>query len=315
MKKLPFEVKAGKEYDLILTTLLGIIKPNLMDFEAWMCSHLIDIVYHPHTPNNYMFYLPGFWNNDNNCLRSSYINVGSDVFDGQILDLVSVVNGAIDRGLYVRGHWNSLYIPQSSFYEIGSHAASYLLFGYDEKKRVYFCYGESSSGGCSEFELSFADYEKAVLSRKTDLQLVRVLTGNIEPDLSAFCSEVNKYLIGNNPNSVIYKTGISCWNEFGFVLRYSNEYGLLINGKNLQFLCLSKEMMLNRVRNLGVSDLAVKKAEEVFDLSKEVKSLCQEYNADRKGVNLVIADKYLKEIINCEKSYLSDLLDECRNNT
>ena len=106
MKKLPFEVKAGKEYDLILTTLLGIIKPNLMDFEAWMCSHLIDIVYHPHTPNNYMFYLPGFWNNDNNCLRSSYINVGSDVFDGQILDLVSVVNGAIDRGLYVRGHWN-----------------------------------------------------------------------------------------------------------------------------------------------------------------------------------------------------------------
>lgn len=30
-------------------------------------------------------------------------------------------------------------------------------------------------------------------------------------------------------------------------------------------------------------------------------SVCEEYNASKKGVNLVIADKYLKEIINYER--------------
>jgi hypothetical protein len=231
------------------------------------------------------------------------------------------IKGFITKGYYIWGTYNERYISAKSFYQTGDFLHDYLLYGYDEDKKVFCSAGYTSRGVYEEFEISFDEYYDSIFQTQYNRLLLRVLKfngkANFNINYDVILRDIELYL-----TSKVYKPSVPIDSKFGIDSIYRLiEYMIESPRIDIRFtkvLLEQKSLMyerLNYLYSVGMITESICKNYEVIQAGfRKAYLLSLKYNITEQES---VKDKcihYIKNSIEYEKELLARTINEIKSN-
>ncbi len=276
---------------------LGIIKAVLGEYDIFLCNRLINVAF---SPDSGLF---DFLDDDLWGLRDGFGTMQSmflhpDTYGKGGMDIIELNKSMIDSGHYINGEYNEFYIRQKASYNKRHFEHDYLIFGYDDEKRVFKSAGYLADKKYSMFDIDYEDYLRSVINAKTNLLFVHYIKYNqnisVQLNTEKIKEELNNYLGSKkdvtSPSDNIY--GISAWNRLCEYVDQSNDdldfrFGrLFAEHKSLMLYRMNK---LSELKACNADNLIEQYRETVYSIAQQIHKLFIKYT--------ISGDKKTKERI------------------
>ncbi len=296
---------------------LGMIQASIPKehFDVWLCNKYINSVY-----------------GKTICLDSSENDVWScndgltkvqtfDVFPSTLfmegIDLITLIKASICNGNYVMGWFDEYYIPGKEPYQKWHFMHDYLLWGYDDEKRVFFSSGYTTAGRYEIFEISFENYCNSIQNAKADNIILKFycINNDYVPslDINHIKAEVEDYLLSRcsskySRSDCLY--GFEAWSVFEKELENAKP-----DLRHARSFVEHRDIMVRRITtliNLGYIDhphILDQYSESVFLRAKTMYMLSLKHNITKSEKELVRIKKLYSEIVKKERRCLESLLN------
>lgn len=194
---------------------LGVIKANIDNYDIWLCNKLFDCVY-----ENGLFDIKDddLWSIDAGmtCVQNIYVAPESLSFKG--MNLIEFNKSMLNKRHYITGTFNEFYIPGKSAYFSYDFNHDYVIFGYDDMKKVFKSAAYLQNRSYSFVDIAYEDYINAVTKNKiskanVDYFLINPAfnpTINVERIISKLKAYIYPPRNNKNANSV---AGIKVWEK------------------------------------------------------------------------------------------------------
>jgi hypothetical protein len=136
----------------------------------------------------------------------------------QNIDIISIIEECLTKGIYIYGFYNEKYIPGKSAYKKTDYNHEYIIYGFDSNKKIFVSIGYSNSGKYEEFEISYEDYMESICHMSVfDIYLIELNKDfDYKLDINYIITDLEEYLSSINSReenkSKLY--GLKCWRQF-----------------------------------------------------------------------------------------------------
>lgn len=208
---------------------LGIIKPNIRQYDQWLSNKYINCV----SEKGFDLYDDDiFMVNYGLCVKTGgYMNY--EAFEIFCPDIIAKNKQMLEQGFYIWGTYDEFYIPGKSAYQTSPFVHGYLIYGYDDQEGVFKSAGYVAGGKYKRFDIKYEDYYRGVTCgakpRLHQLDYFRVnkeYEGRI--DITRIREKLTDFLNSRGPaNHRVNETfGISVWKKFETYIDRAQETGI-----------------------------------------------------------------------------------------
>lgn len=293
---------------------LGIIKANLKDYNCWLSNKLINcICIHNDDYPYFEMIEEDIWELNHDLAERQTIYIKPEVLQNGLIQLVDLVRYMLQSGHYVIGFYDEYYVPGKEAYGEYEFWHDYVIYGYDDEKRVFKSAGYLKEKNYDTFEIGYEDYFNAVchLGRdNVDLWFYRIKNdyepkfkvGQVIQQMNNYLNSVHKPKEDETKNT--YYFGISAWEMYAdHVLNENYHYMDLRFSRTFME---HKVIMLNRLQVMYEEDylndyeLIIQYKREIVERAKIVHLLCIKYNLTEKNKIRVQLHDLIHRINQCE---------------
>ena len=137
---------------------LGIIKPNIHQYEQWLCNKYINCI----AGNGFDLYDEDIWT----MMERLTIKTGGqmiyEAFHVFCPDIIAKNKEMLEQGFYIWGTYDEYCIPGKSAYNRFSYVHSYMIYGYDDLEGVFKSAGYLADRHYKRFDIKYEDYYRSV---------------------------------------------------------------------------------------------------------------------------------------------------------
>ena len=302
---LPFEIDPISRAYHNIAFPLGIIQANLIDFNVWLSNKLVDCVYHEY--DNFLSSVePDIWSEGDKLTESQHILISPKAFNYMDIDFIPFIKSMLQNDNYFTGNYNEYYIPGKDKYHTRNNIHDYVIFGFDDDKKVF-----KSAGYLTENLYTFFDipYESLINLPSSQLWIdFFKINKDFKPQIN-----INKIkmLLTNYVNSTCSTSvplldsfyGISAMDKFADFVQESDE----VDFRYSRVFFEHRKIMLNRFITLAgnnfISSSYIKIYEEIYKNSQLVHILYMKYDITKRNKDLNKIYSLIKET-NCKEHSL-----------
>ena len=321
----------SKKHNSLAMSVFQTCKDNIM---AWILNYYIDVINDPASLWQYDFYIKNPWFTAEGLTESNNMTFYNDAFNYKSLDIIYLIKNMLSKGYYVRGDYNTYYIPVKKSYMKVNHNTEYLIVGYSEEKKVFYILDKTINSDLEIYELTYGDYQAAIANRtdkKFNLNFIYVyrdFDNSIKP-LTIKDSLINylySILLEKEKNSTkIY--GANCFKQFVTYIRKMSEIYNNIDIRYAKFFVEHKNFMqmrmhclydLGSIKNMDI----IQNFDDIYTDALTVYNLINAYNEKHNYKDAVSIDLMISDINKREKNALKVVIDlmnhdieEARTNT
>ncbi len=165
--KLPFEpapLVRTYHYDVFT---LGIIQGHnsLEKITPWLCGRYLNCYYGALGGEKLFATDPvDLWCGEDNIMWRTCLDLPEKpqgISNSEIIELMRLM---LKNHHYIIGRYNERYIPGKNAYCEYDYMHDYILYGFDDKRKVFFSVGYMRDGRCRPFEITYEDMYKSILN-------------------------------------------------------------------------------------------------------------------------------------------------------
>ncbi len=212
---------------------LGIIKANLQEYDIWLCNKLVNTILKLNGEFN--SYDKDLWSIEEGVTSEQYLVLHPETFTYSGLDLIQFNKEMLSEGFYIIGQYNEFYIEGKAAYKKYNFNHDYVIFGYDDKEKVFKSAGYLISGNYDFFDIPYQAYYNSVVSNPTKLipiNYYKISKSYISKiDIDFIKEELKNYLysrLDNKGTKTRVDLGIVVWEKL-------IEYVLTVGEKQLDY--------------------------------------------------------------------------------
>lgn len=248
-----------------------------------------------------------------------------EMFENSTNDLIEMIQNLLANGYYLTGNYNAFYIKAKSAYQCYDTNTVYLIYGYNQKARIFYAIGKTSNSTFEPYEIGYDEYIPAVFNRESGLFNLNFLKFNddcvIKVDIKKVHNGIYDYLHSKRKEDgpVLegetrnYRYGLNCYHDFLNSLTNQHEYRCYIEPVSYAVFLEHHILMQKRIDYLISADIIDDKElgdeyRQIVEHSKRIYSSCLQYNIsfDPQLIKQIYAGVAL--IINEEEQLLNRLL-------
>lgn len=320
MKKcvLPFNVDVEMRAYHNKSFPLGIIKSNISDYRIWLCNKLINCIYR--NSGAFDSFEEDIWSVRDGLTFPQNIYIAPKTIAYSGFDLIEFNKTMIDDECYITGAYNEFYIPEKKHYQKNDFNHDYVIFGYDDDRKVFKSAAYIRDKTYSFFDISYETYYKSVVNNKVDKTSVNYYRINRDyvPKINTQVvkTKLENYLLSRrdsngSPSNEVY--GINAWNILA-------EYVLCANEKlDLRFGRIYMEhrgIMMNRIQMLYdlsyITDenLVNEYKNNVYEKAQGIHNMFIKFNLVKDRDALQLISKDILEINHMERKIIEELVKQ-----
>ena len=175
---------------------LGVIKANIKNYDCWLCHKFVNFTCSP--DHVYGLYDEDAWGFKEGIVRKRKPQLTQEWFEDDCARIMEANRSQMDSGSYIFGVYDEYHIPLKKAYGKYPFRHGYILFGYDDEKRIYHSAGYLGDGHYRRFEISYTDYVKSLLALEIRRQYMYYYTPDKDyvpkVNIDHIKSEINNYL-------------------------------------------------------------------------------------------------------------------------
>ena len=196
---------------------LGIIKPNIRQYEQWLCNKFINCI----ATTSFDLEEYDVWMIKDRLSIKVGGNMVYEAFQAFCPDIIEKNKEMLKQGFYIWGTYDEFCIPGKSAYQYKSFLHNYLIYGYDDQQGVFKSAGYLPDRHYRKFDIKYEDYYRSVTYGDEPRQLAlnyyrinRDYEGWI--DIESIRKTAIDYLQSRGPeNSKVNEVfGVSAWKRF-----------------------------------------------------------------------------------------------------
>ncbi len=267
---------------------LGIIKANLSEYRKWLPQKLINCLYT--LREGYPLFEiieDDMWELQQGLAERQTIYVNTAAFKQGYIAVLDLIQYMLRTGHYVIGFYNEFYIPGKKAYKTYNFWHDYVLFGYDDEKKLFASAGYLAGGKYEKFEIKYDDFLDSIYNIGTDNVDIWFYKINscykVEFRIESILHNIGNYL-NSKHESGIYRDsqntyyGISAWDIYAKYVIDANTEALDLRFSRV--FMEHKMLMLNRIQIcieegcINDQSLLTEYKREIVDQAKAVHYLC-----------------------------------------
>lgn len=297
----------------------GIIQANAPeDITKWVCSKSVGCLFNPKSGAElFDLDIVDQWGNLEGVTNRQTFKIRTDMIDILGINLPSMLKTVLENGYYIRGVYNEKYIPYKHAYNSFDHTHDFLVIGYDDD--YFYSVGYVADGHFRRYEIPVRNFIDSLCNADKDMIGIEFIGYNkdhvLKPNIAWMISELEKHVSSaapENPDDPHW--GISAIEKLRdfFVDEIVNNIRIYIDTRYSKVL-YEHEWILTRLIDLFLDDLEKEKYLIYADANLKRANLIQMIGlkmgitGNKNMLNKVV--NYMNEIIECEKHYLTDLID------
>ncbi len=208
---------------------LGIIKPNIRQYDQWLCNKFINCV----TDKGVTLHEEDVWMVKYGlCIKTGgYMNY--EAFHVFCPDLVEKNKRMLEEKFYILGSYDEFYIPGKAAYQAQPLVHGYVIYGYDDQKGVFKSAGYLAGGRYKQFDITYEDYYRSVTEgEKTRLHHLDYFRINTEYegqiDIARIREKLTDFLESRgSANAKINEVyGVNAWEKFATYIEEAGDNGI-----------------------------------------------------------------------------------------
>ncbi len=207
---------------------LGAIKATINDYDTWLCNTLIECAHYTYGTFDMYNYL---WTPKDDLITSENFDLYSGILDHGSSELIALNKSKLEAGMYINGYYNEFYIKGKRAYQKFNFSHDYIIFGYDDEKRVF---KSASYLADQRYQLHDIDYDNYYDSIKNDVKntyfFYRKIKASYTPQIdinnikTSILHYVNSSRELSNPKIVCF--GLNTWDKFREYVKNTEEPAL-----------------------------------------------------------------------------------------
>lgn len=263
---------------------LGIIKPNIQQYDQWLCNKFINCV----TDKGVTLHEEDIWMVKYGlCIKTGgYMNY--EAFHVFCPNIVEKNKRMLEEKFYILGSYDEFYIPGKASYQAQPFVHGYVIYGYDDQKGVFKSAGYLADGRYKKFDITYEDYYRSVTEGKKPrlhhLDYFRINTeyeGQI--DITRIRETLADFLNSRGPaNSKVNEVfGVNAWKAFETYIGNAEEKRIDI--RDVRIYMEHKGIMDKRLQCLfeheyfQAQSLCIEYDEKVFRKATQLFYMCLKY--------------------------------------
>lgn len=226
---LPYEMQVESIVYQNQAFALGIIKPNIRQYDQWLCNKYINCV----AGGGFNLYDGDIWMVKYGlCIKTGgYMNY--EAFHIFCPDLIQKNKQMLEQKFYILGSYDEFYIPGKAAYQNQPFVHGYVIYGYDDQNGVFKSAGYLAGGRYKQFDITYEDYYRSVTEgnkpRLLSLSYFRINTeyeGQI--DIIKIRENLTDFLDSRGPaNAKINEVyGVNAWEKFATYIEEAGDNGI-----------------------------------------------------------------------------------------
>lgn len=297
----------------------GIIQANAPeDITKWVCSKSVGCVFNPKTSSDkFDLDIIDQWGNLEGVTTRQNFSIRTDMIDKLGINLPSMLKTVLENGYYIRGVYNEKYIPYKQAYNSFDHTHDFLVIGYDDD--YFYSVGYVADGHFRCYEIPIRNFIDSLCDADKDMIGIEFIGYNkdhvLKPNIDWMISELEKHVLGiapENPDEPYW--GIAAIEKLrDFFIDEIVKYNRIYIDTRYSKVLYEHEWLLTRLIDLFLDDSEKEKYLIYASANLKRANLIQMIGlkmgitGNKNMLNKVV--NYMNEIIECEKHYLTDLID------
>lgn len=164
--KLPFETAPliqSYQYEIFF---MGIIQGHcaLETITPWLCSRYLNCAFGgPSHKEAFFLHTADQWGEKDGLLWRANLDILQRPDGMPREDILGLVRLMLKNGHYVGGCYNEKYIPGKRAYGGWDFMHDFVLYGYDDRRQVFFSVGYMKDSRCRAFEIPYEDFYRSIV--------------------------------------------------------------------------------------------------------------------------------------------------------
>lgn len=134
---------------------LGAVGAFLGDIRPWLCDKFIYGIYTPNGRFVFDFNVWDRWFVAEGTSVNERLILNKEIIESGLIDLLDLVKRMIDRGYYFVGFYNGKFIPDKWAYNKYDFDHDFLVYGYDDEKRIFYSCGYRADNHYGKLETPY----------------------------------------------------------------------------------------------------------------------------------------------------------------
>ena len=300
---------------------LGILKANLKEYDLWMTSKFINCIYRK---NEHFFDLldNDIWGTQQGLTETQTISVLPEVVSNGYIDVTDLLEFMFQSGYYLTGVYNEYYIPRKKPYKEFNYLHDYVLFGFDDRKKVFLSAGYIDTQKYETFEINYSDYLESICkigTSRVNLWFYKINKDfEVGFDIKYIVQQLENYINSVVPpdstvSNDIY--GIRVWDWLAdYINKNANPF---LDLRYTRLFMEHKDLMFARLcvlRNEGHLNNTILEMyyQEIVKPARLVHYLCLKYNLSHDSDINTRAYKIIKDINKSEHAVLNETIEQIK---
>lgn len=233
---------------------LGVIKANIKDYFYWLSCKLINCVYRRDIAQ-YDFIEKDVWGVKQGLSETQTVDIIPQILSNDYINVISLLEFLIQEGYFITGEYNEFYIPQKSMFNRSDYLHDYIIWGYDNRKELFFTTGYLKNGDYRTFEIPYSNYYNSIVntpSMRVKMWFHKINKKfNARLDISTISDQLESYISStcrdeeHTANTIF---GIDVWHYLESQL--SNYHAPFIDLRQSRLIMEHKNIMFLRLNEL-----------------------------------------------------------------
>lgn len=205
---------------------LGAIKATIKDYDTWLCNTLIECAYYTNGRFDMYNYL---WNSRDDLITNERLDLYSGILDHDGSELIALNKRNLKEGMYINGYYNEFYIKGKGAYQQFDFSHDYVIFGYDDEKRVFKSASYLADQRYQLHDIDYDSYYSSIIHNdvKSTCLFYRKIKACYTPkiDIEHIKTEMLHYINSSReiPYEGIVCFGLNAWDKFREYVKITEE--------------------------------------------------------------------------------------------
>ena len=295
---------------------LGIIQSLGDKVLPWIYNKYINCVYFPNQERQFDLCMEDWWFTREKLFLIQLIRLSPSYLNFNSINVFSILEECIDKGIYIYGFCNEKYIPNKYLYMKEDVIHEYLIYGYDSEKREFISIGYTNTERYEEYVISYDDYIRSIECMDVfDIYLIQLNKKfDFSFDLDYIIKDLSEYSTNTREENKKKLYGLNCWKKFIENMNNDIENKEKIDIRHTRLFMEHKKLMLKRFEYMSKEGYICSsfKYREIYEEAKLAYALSLKYKmTKRESVAKRIVQMYHNILIK-EENVLCEILKEIR---
>lgn len=281
---------------------LSVIKANISDYDIWLCNKFVRCSTISSVP---CVCEKDIWSYDEKMTSTQTIYLYPSNFKDSGIDLIELCRAMLKKKCYITGCYNEYFIKGKHAYGRYDCSHDFLIFGFDDSKKVFKSVGYLEGGTYSVFDIGYDCFCKSMIQNNVDMTvlwfhhiredyLAHINIAHIKEELLEYL-ELGQTIDEKLPQK---RDEIEHWNKF-------SEYVLKIDNNELDLrlgrLYMEQKMVMS------------KRLYKLYELKYiDDRSLCEKYHENVCVKGSIVYYLFMKYNLKSNNTYLHRIADSIK---